>query len=229
MNPKALVVLSGGLDSTVTLHITRKRYDVEAITFYYGQKQDAEIAMARKTCQTYNILHTVVDISFLGDMLAGATSNVKQSNIAVPDASEVEKDSQPITYVPNRNLILLNIAVSRAEAIGADVVFCGLQAHDEYGYWDCTPDFLEHFNATLALNRKHPVRVEAPFLYQKKDGEILELISEYGEEEAMKMLEMTLTCYNPHGGIACGKCPSCFERLAAFRRLNLKDPIEYAA
>lgn len=224
----AIVVLSGGMDSTILLHIVKKNYEVEALTFYYGQKQAIEVERAKATCEKYGITHKLIDISFLGELVRDVTSNIKGSNIEVPDAQDVERDVQPVTYVPNRNMILMNIAVSRAEAIGASRVFVGLQQHDHYGYWDCTKEFLDNLNATLAHNRDHHIEVVAPFIHLSKADELKLLISEYGAEETRCMMRHTITCYNPNEqGESCGKCPSCNERLKAFEQVGIYDSIFY--
>ncbi|MFO7976285.1 MAG: 7-cyano-7-deazaguanine synthase, partial [Candidatus Hydrogenedentota bacterium] len=140
----------------------------------------------------------------------------------VPDLAEVADADrgQPSTYVPNRNMMLLSIAAAYAEAHGAADVFYGAQAQDEYGYWDCTTEFVERLNRVLALNRRTAVIVHAPFVGMSKT-ESLRLGLELGVDYAH-----TWSCYRG-GGKACGTCPTCIERLRAFREAGLPDPVEY--
>lgn len=227
MSEKVLVVLSGGLDSTIALHLTRAEHDVEAISFYYGQKQKVELERAKQTCDNYGIKWHLVDITFLGDMVKGVCANISGSDISVPDIKDVLGDPQPVTYVPNRNMILMSIAASLAESIGASKIVCGLQSHDQYGYWDTTSSFVESLNHVLEQNRMNKIEIVAPFVNLSKKDEIGHLVTEYGVTDSLEMLKSTLTCYDPIDGKSCGHCPSCSERLKAFSDLGLTDPIEY--
>lgn len=133
----------------------------------------------------------------------------------------VTGDPQPITYVPNRNMIFLALAAAFAESLGADAVFYGAQRHDLYGYWDTTPDFLERLNHVYALNRKTPVHIRAPFVHHSKADLLrigLDLGVDYGQ---------TWSCYRGET-LACGRCPTCAERLQAFAEVGVPDPLEYA-
>jgi 7-cyano-7-deazaguanine synthase len=187
----------------------------------YGQRHERELEMAAWQAQAAEVAeYRVVDISFLGDMLTGSSSLVDES-IAVPELSQIsEADlSQPVTYVPNRNMILLSLAAARAEAWGADRVFYGAQAQDRYGYWDCTVDFIAKINDVLGLNRRDPVKVQAPFAELSKAGllrEGLELGVDYGH---------TWSCYRGEQA-PCGVCPTCVERAAAFAEVGVRDPLE---
>lgn len=225
---KKLVVLSGGLDSTILTHYAVHQYgmkNVEAITFNYGQKQYKEIEKAIQTCSILTIPHKIVDMLFMREMLKDVSANIQGSSIAVPKIKEVLGDPQPVTYVPYRNMIMSSIAFSYAEAIGADTILSGLQIHDEYGYWDTTEAFVEKLNDISSLNRKHQIRLECPFVSMTKRDELI-LASNLG---ILKDLKYTLTCYNPdEKGVSCGQCPSCSERIHAFLSLGLKDPIEYS-
>lgn len=230
----ALVVLSGGLDSTTALALTYASPDYDtskfqAITFSYGQKQSAEIELAKKTCEFFGIKHTVVDISFLGQMSKGVCANIKGTDINMPTIEDVLGQPQPVTYVPNRNMILLSIAASYAEANGLDTIVCGFQSNDTYGYHDTTSSFVDKINATLAENRTFTITVTAPFVDMTKADEIAALREIYGEEGAINILQNTLTCYNPNNeGESCGVCPSCTERLSAFAENGMTDPVAYS-
>lgn len=228
---RVVAVLSGGLDSTILTYALVSKYgaeNVSALTFDYNQKQATEIAMASKTCKKLGINHTVVDIKFLGDLVRNVTSNIVGTSIEMPTIKQVIGDPAPVTYVPNRNMILLSIASSAAEAVGAEAVFLGLQAHDAYGYWDTSPQFLAAVNKVNELNRKFIVHIEAPFVEYSKCDEILLGV------ELNVPFEDTLTCYDPlpdrrqeNGFMACGKCPSCAERIANFAKAGLIDPTPY--
>lgn len=225
MGEAAVVLLSGGMDSSTLLHYVAKRLDrtpLYALSFLYGQRHAKELDCARAQAETVGAAeHRVVDIAFLGDLLKGATALLE--GVDVPDLEALDADQldQPPTYVPNRNMMLLSIAASYAEAKDAPTVFYGAQALDEYGYWDCTTDFVARLNHTLALNRRTSVAVEAPFARMKK-SESLRIGLELGVDYAQ-----TWSCYRGED-VACGTCPTCVERLNAFRDAGLDDPLPYA-
>jgi 7-cyano-7-deazaguanine synthase len=219
----AVVLLSGGLDSSVLLHEVRRRMGggaLHALSFFYGQKHARELEMARAQAAAAGVVsHRVVDISFFKELTAGGSA-LTDDAIPVPDLASLSGSqlAQPPTYVPNRNMMLLSLAAAYAETAAAWDVFYGAQKQDRYGYWDCTPDFIERINDLLALNRVRPVRVHAPFASLSKAG-IVRLGIELGVD-----FSRTWSCYR---GIppACGTCPTCVERLAAFREAGLADPL----
>ena len=226
---KAVCVLSGGLDSSIVTYLAVSRYgadNVSALTFYYKQKQgDAEIFSAKRTCTRLGIEHQLVDITFLGNMVAGVSANITGTDVEMPTIRDVLGQPQPVTYVPYRNMILNSIAFSFAEAKDASATFSGLQSHDCYGYWDTTPEFIEAMNKVSTLNRMHSIQMYAPFVELAKVDEIrlgLELDVHFEE---------TFTCYNPrytqYAPIACGKCPSCAERIMNFAKAGVADPVPY--
>ena len=220
---KAVILLSGGLDSTTLLHYVIRRLgagDVCALTFLYGQKHGRELEAARWQARAAGVReHRVVDLSFFGDLIRGASALTDPALPVVPLAELSAADrTQPPTYVPNRNMILLSLAAACAEARGIRAVFYGAQTQDRYGYWDCTAEFLERLNAALALNRKDAVTIHAPFIGMRK-AEELKIGFELGVDYAH-----TWTCYR--GGEApCGVCPSCEERAGAFREAGARDPL----
>lgn len=222
----AVVLLSGGLDSTTLLHHvvrTLGRAPVYAVGFFYGQRHARELECARwQAANVGAVEYTTLDLAFLGPMLQGATTLVAGGE-AVPDLTDLAQHQldQPPTYVPNRNMMLLSIAAAYAEARGVRDIFYGAQAMDEYGYWDCTAQFLERINAVLALNRRDAVQVHAPFVGMKK-SQLLQQGLALGIDYAH-----TWSCYRG-GEVACGACPTCVERLTAFREIAATDPLPYA-
>ncbi len=220
----AVVLVSGGLDSTVLLHFvvrTLGHVPVHAVSFDYGQRHAKELTCAAWQAQAAGAVHVPLDLSFLGGALEGSTTLV-EGGADVPDYDALGHDEldQPSTYVPNRNMMLLSIATAYAESHGIAHVFYGAQARDEYGYWDCTPEFVERINAVFALNRRMPVTVHAPFVRRKK-SDAIQLGLELGVDFAK-----TSSCYRG-GEQACGTCPTCVERLAAFEQAGIDDPVPY--
>ena len=221
MSTSAIAIVSGGMDSVTLLHYLVKKLDLRptVLTYVYGQKHTKEIEAAKYQSDLLGCTdHQIVDLSMLAP--AFASSSLVSRDRAIPDIDEVQGDPQPATYVPNRNMIFLSIAAAFAETRGASVIYYGAQAHDLYGYWDTTPDFLEHINHLLSLNRKNSIQIEAPLVHLPKVGVLrmgLELKVDYGN---------TWSCYEGNA-LACGRCPTCAERLKAFEEVGLKDPIAY--
>lgn len=219
----AVILLSGGLDSTTLLHYVVRhlgRSPVYALTFSYGQKHRRELDAAAWQARAAGVAaHDVVDVSCFGALVAGGSA-LTDRETAVPRLADLRVDdlTQPPTYVPNRNMFLLSMAAAYAETRGVRDVFYGAQQQDRYGYWDCTPEFLERINALLALNRRQPVTVRAPFVSLRK-AEELKLGLELGVNYAH-----TWTCYRG-GRSPCGECPSCIERATAFQEVGRPDPL----
>jgi len=214
----AVVLLSGGVDSTTILHYVRKRLGaskVYAVSFLYGQKHSREVAMAKWQARAAKVLeHRIVDLSAFGGLIAGGSALTDRS-ISVPDLKDLKADQkrQPPTYVPNRNMILLSLAAAYAEAKGVRDIFYGAQAQDEYGYWDCTVDFVKKINDVLHLNRRKAVTVHAPFAGMRKSS-----VVKIGLELGVDYLH-TWSCYRGRKE-ACGTCPSCVERKKAFKEIT---------
>lgn len=219
----AVVLLSGGVDSTVLLHYISKslrRQPVHALSFHYGQRHARELDCARKQAVIAGaVAHRVIDLRSLGPLLAPGSALV-EGGAAVPDlaALSAEEIHQPPTYVPNRNMVLLSLAVAYAEAQGIHGVFYGAQAQDEYGYWDCTQEFVLRVNAVLGLNRATPVSIHAPFMTKPK-AETVRLGLELGVDFAQ-----TWSCYRG-GETPCRTCPTCVERENAFAANAVPDPL----
>ncbi len=222
----AVVLLSGGLDSSVLLHHVARDLAcpvIHAVSYNYGQRHSKEIDCARWQAERAGVAeHRVIDISFFGQLVRAGTALVNGGD-AVPDLADLSASdlTQPPTYVPNRNMMLLSIAAAYAEAHDIQDVFYGAQAQDEYGYWDCTADFVDKINGVLALNRRQPVVIHAPFVTMRK-AETVKLGIRLGVDFAH-----TWSCYRG-GAAACGRCPTCVERKNAFREVGIDDPITYA-
>ena len=218
---KAVVLLSGGMDSVTLLHYVKQRLGVEklyALSFVYGQKHVCELDMARWQADAAGVLeHRVIDISFFGELIHGSSA-LTDADLAVPDLDNVDEEhrEQPITYVPHRNLVMLLLTASYAEALGATDIFYGAQAQDEYGYWDCTSGFVKKLNEVLSLNRVEPVTVHAPFT-EKSKTDIVKIGLELGVD-----YDHTWSCYRG-GDKPCGTCPSCVEREKAFLSTDYTD------
>jgi 7-cyano-7-deazaguanine synthase len=225
-NCRALVIVSGGLDSTIALRLTVEKYgknNVKAITFDYGQKQSIEISHAMESCEILGVAHEVINASFLAEISMGFSANV-DPNIAVPDIKEVLGDPQPKTYVPNRNMILLSIAAAYAETQNLNVIVCGLQVHDLYGYYDTSQRFVDKLNSVLEENRKFKIKIISPFSDLSKAEELSILKQLDGN---IQLARSTFTCYNPINGVQCGKCAACSERIMNFARFGTEDPQFY--
>lgn len=220
---RAVLLLSGGMDSTTLLHYLRgtlRIAEVHAISFRYGQRHVRELRAARWQARAAGVAaHRVVDIECLARLAAGGSVLIDPRR-PVPDLCRLTtaQKRQPPTYVPNRNMILLALAAAYAEARGIRDVFYGAQTQDEYGYWDCTRAFLRRFNATLALNRRHALRIHAPFVRLRKADE-LRLGLGLGVDYAR-----TWSCYRG-GRTPCGTCPACVERARAFGEIGVVDPL----
>ncbi len=223
---KAVVLVSGGMDSTTLLHYVVKKLgcrEVFALTLDYGQKHRREIDMAEWQCaQLPEVVEWKrVDLSLLGALTQGASA-LTDAAIEIPDLAALDQQEldQPPTYVPNRNMVMLSVAAAYAESRGCTEIFYGAQAQDEYGYWDCTAGFVEGINQVLALNRRNAVAVRAPFSGKRKSEE-LAIGLELGVDFAH-----TWTCYRG-GETACGTCPTCVERRKAFAETGIEDPLPY--
>ncbi len=224
---RAVVLLSGGLDSTTTLAIcAREGFETYALSFDYGQRHEIETAAARRIATALGAHeHRVAEIDlrvFGGSALT--------DEIAVPKArSEDEMKAEiPVTYVPARNTIFLAYALAWAEVIGARDIFIGVNAIDYSGYPDCRPEYIAAFENLANLATKAGVegarlRVHAPLISLSK-AEIIRRGLELGVD-----FSLTHSCYDPDSnGIACGQCDSCQLRLQGFREAGVRDPIPYA-
>ena len=163
--------------------------------------------------------HRCVDLSPFAGLIEGGSALTGPAR-EVPDLAGIAPEArrQPPTYVPNRNMVFLSLAAAFAETRAVRRVFYGAQQQDEYGYWDCSQEFVDRLNRVLRLNRGPGVTVEAPFAGKRK-AEVLKIGLALGVNYAH-----TWTCYRG-GPVPCGTCPSCVERAAAFRELGVSDPL----
>ena len=217
----SVVIVSGGMDSVTLLHHLVRAENIQpaVITFLYGQKHEREVDCARQQVAALALPeHSIVDLTPMRAIF-GASALVDEA-VEIPDIMDVMGDPQPLTYVPNRNMIFLALAVAYAESLNVPAVYYGAQRHDVYGYWDTTPDFLARLNQVYALNRKTPVRIEAPFVQYAK-ADILRIGLELGVDYSQ-----TWSCY-AGAQAACGRCPTCAERLKAFEEVGIPDPLPY--
>jgi len=219
----AVVLLSGGIDSTVLLHHVAKELNgapLHALSFDYGQRHVKELACAKWQAEVVGVSeYRVIDLSFLKDVLSGS-STLMADGPPVPDLNDLaESDTdQPPTYVPNRNMMLLSIAAAYAESHGIHDVYYGAQAQDEYGYWDCTADFLKRINMVLSLNRRDAITIHAPLVAASKADNVRAGV-ELGVD-----FSQTWSCYRG-GDAPCGTCPTCVERQNAFSAVDVRDPL----
>ena len=228
MSPeKAVVLLSGGLDSVTTMAIARHEgFSVYALSVNYGQRHAAELQSAMQAAQSLDVVmfHTMaVDLRSVG-------KSSLTDDIAVPVDRTAEEMCQaiPSTYVPARNTVLLSCALAFAESIDATHIFVGVNALDYAGYPDCRPEFISAFEtlanlATKAGVQGHRLRIHAPLIHATK-AQIIRRGLDLGVD-----YRLTSSCYQPSiDGIACGRCDACKLRLAGFAEVGVADPIQYA-
>jgi len=222
-SPPAIVLLSGGLDSTTCLAIARHDgFEPVALSFRYGQRHDVELARAAEIATAAGCEHVVVDL----DLGAFGGSALTDASIAVPKHDEVDEvdESIPVTYVPARNTVMLSVSMSLAEVRGAADVYIGVNAVDYSGYPDCRPEFIEAFEAMANLATRAAVEgrrfiVHAPLLRLSK-AEIVQRAVELGVD-----LSRTVSCYDPSSeGRACGRSDACLLRARGFAEAGVVDP-----
>ena len=225
---KAVILLSGGLDSATCLAIAKsKDYSLYALTFRYGQRHQFEIGAAKECALSQQVEnHIIMDIdlrSFGGSALT--------DNIDVPkDRIETNiTDDIPITYVPARNTIFLSFALAYSESIGCSDIFIGVNALDYSGYPDCRPEYISAFEAMTNLatksgvTGKSSIKIHTPLIDMGKH-EIIKTGSSLGVDYSI-----THSCYDPDkNGISCGRCDACTLRLKGFKKAGIADPIQYA-
>jgi len=225
--PKAVVLLSGGLDSSTTLAIARQQgFETHALTFRYGQKHEIEIESARRVAARLGAAqHIIAEFDlrqFGGSALTG--------DIPVPKSRNPEEISRgiPVTYVPARNTIFLSFALAWAEVLPANDIFIGVNAIDYSGYPDCRPEYIEAYQKMANLATKAGVEgrqrllIHTPLIRMTK-ADIIRTGIGLGVDYSL-----TNSCYDPApDGIACGECDACLLRLMGFAEAGVKDPLRY--
>ena len=225
--PKAVVLLSGGLDSATTLAIAKSQgFDIYALSINYGQRHKIELEAAQRVAQHFRVSkHMVVDINL---RLFGKSALT--DDIDVPKGRKVEKRGGgiPVTYVPARNTIFLSLALAWAEVLGSEDIFIGVNALDYSGYPDCRSEYIAAYEnmANLATKAgmvgKQKLKIHTPLIKMTK-AQIIKMGLELGADYSL-----THSCYDPSAtGEACGQCDSCQLRLKGFRQAGISDPVRY--
>jgi 7-cyano-7-deazaguanine synthase len=224
---KAVILLSGGLDSATTLAIAKsKGFECIAVSFSYNQRHSIELRSAKKVAQFFAVKrHKIITI----DPAVFANSALTDKSIKVPLGRSIDPQKIPITYVPARNTIFLSFALAIAEAARAFDIFIGVNAADYSGYPDCRGEYIKAFEkmanlATAAVvDKKGKYKIHAPIIKMTK-AQIIKTGTRLGVDYSL-----THSCYNPNKkGHSCGRCDSCQLRLKGFKEANLKDPVKYA-
>ena len=223
---KAVVLLSGGLDSATTLAIAKnKGFKCFALTFRYGQRHSIEIKAAAKIAGFFGVIqHQIIDIN----PSVFKNSALTDKSIKVPLDRKIDPSRIPVTYVPARNTIFLSYALALAESIGAFDIFIGVNATDYSGYPDCRGEYIKAYEklanlaTAAAVQGKGKYKINTPIIKMSK-CQIIKIGTRLGVNYAL-----THSCYNPgKNGSACGRCDSCRLRLKGFTEAGLKDPLEY--
>lgn len=223
---RAVVLASGGLDSTVTAALAKEEgYALYLLTIAYRQRHAIEIERARQVAAALGARqHVVVDVD-----LRALGGSALTSEMAVPKDREANERTSgiPVTYVPARNLIFLSIAAAHAEVVGASAVYFGANVLDYSGYPDCRPEFIRAFEEVVAVGTKAGVEgrrlaVRAPLLKLSK-SEIIQ-----AGLRLQVPFALTHSCYDPVGTLACGRCDSCRIRRQGFAQAGVEDPVTYA-
>jgi len=226
-NKNAVLLLSGGLDSTTVLAIAQDAgYAVHALSFRYGQRHSFELECATRIAKAARIVnHVILDLD-----LSQFGGSALTSDIAVPkdrNAQEMQ-GSIPVTYVPARNTVFLSCALGWAETLGTGDIFIGVNALDYSGYPDCRPEYIAAFETLANLATKGgvegtaPVTIHTPLIHMSK-AEIIAKGTQLGVDYGL-----TISCYDPDAtGAACGHCDACQLRLKGFHEAGLVDPMRY--
>ena len=225
---KALVLVSGGLDSTTCLALAVKEYgseNVVGLSIFYGQRHDKEIKAADAVCEYYKVEHITIDLSTMFQF--SDCSLLQHSDEEIPEESYEEQlsktDGKPVsTYVPFRNGLFLSSAATIALSKGCSKIYYGAHADDAAGnaYPDCSTDFNNAMNTAIYEGSGKQLSIEAPFITKNKAGDV-----KLGMELGVPY-ELTWSCYEGHDK-ACGKCGTCIDRKAAFELNGITDPIQY--
>jgi 7-cyano-7-deazaguanine synthase len=217
MAQKVVVIFSGGMDSfTVLNKAVQQGFEVYALSFNYGQRHVKEVQCAATICAKLNVHHKIVDISAINQLIGGSALT---GEMDIPEG-HYEADNMKQTVVPNRNMILISMAVGYAVSLEAGKVYYGAHSGDHAIYPDCRPEFVNKMNDVCQIANYEPVDIVSPYLNSSKIGILTDGLAmglDYSD---------TWTCYNGREK-ACGKCGACQERLEAFKLNDVVDPIEY--
>lgn len=210
---KALVIFSGGQDSTTSLYWAKHKFDIiEAITFNYGQKHLVEVECAKQICILENVRHTIIDISFLGQIVDSAlTSN--------GDVNAINDYGLPASFVPNRNQLFITLAHAYAQKVGANNLVTGVCQTDYSGYPDCREAYIRAIEWATNMGSKSNINIHTPLMYLTKEQTWM-----LAEKEncLLQVVEHSHTCYNGdrthlhEWGYGCGNCPACELRMKGF-------------
>jgi len=228
MTDKAIVLSSGGIDSTTAMAIAKsKGKDIYALSFRYGQRHFIELESAKKVAKSLGAkVHKIIDIDL---RQFGGSALTDDINVPKHDTTDgIKEDEIPITYVPARNTIFLSYAMAWAEVLKATSIYIGVTAVDYSGYPDCRPAFIEAFEkmANLAtkigITKETILKIETPLIYLSK-ADIIKTGDKLGVDYAL-----TISCYDPNrNGKSCGRCDSCLHRIKGFKEAGIKDPTPY--
>jgi len=223
---RAVVLASGGLDSTVTAAMAKREgCELFFLTMAYGQRHMVEVERARQVAAALGAAHHLVmnlDLRAIGGSALTGSAAVPKDRTGKERGQDI-----PITYVPGRNLIFLSIAAAHAEVVGASFIYFGANVLDYSGYPDCRPEFIRAFEeavkeGTKAGTEGNPIQVKTPLLMLTKAEIIRRGI------DLHVPFQLTHSCYDPVGDLACGRCDSCAIRREGFAQAGVVDPITYA-
>jgi len=228
MTNKAVVLSSGGIDSTTAMAIAKSRgKEIYALSFRYGQRHFIELEAAKKVARSFGVkTHKIINIDL---RQFGGSALTDEINVPKHDSvNEIDEEGIPITYVPARNTIFLSYAMAWAEVLKATSIYIGVTAVDYSGYPDCRPAFIEAFEKMANLATKTGVtkeailKIETPLIHLSK-AEIIKTGDKLGVDYAL-----TISCYDPDStGKSCGRCDSCLHRIKGFKEAGIKDPTIY--
>ena len=226
MNKKAVILLSGGLDSTTCAAIAKKKqFELYGLTINYGQKHIFEIESAKSVADYFKMKkHIIIDI----DLASFGGSSLTSKDLEVPKNRILSNNDIPTTYVPARNTVFLSISLAQAETINSFDIFIGVNALDYSGYPDCRPEFISQFEKLANLATKESIEKKGKY---KIHTPLINLTKSEIIQKGLKLnvdYSMTSSCYDPHkNGNPCGNCDACMLRLKGFEEAGKKDPLNY--
>ncbi len=229
MTKPAVVLLSGGLDSSTVLAIAKAEgFEPTSLSFRYGQRHAVELQAARRVAQREGVLrHEVLDVAL--DVFGGSALTDHDIDVPIGRSSEDMSEGVPSTYVPARNTVFLSYALALAEVIGAEDIYLGVNALDYSGYPDCRPEYIEAFErmanlaTAAAVEGRQRLKIHAPLMTMTK-ADVVRRGTELGVDYSI-----TVSCYRADDMGACGECDSCTLRLKGFAEAGLVDPARYRA